>query len=302
MARRHWLIRHRWLLLRRFSQLGLLAAFLAGPWFGVWMLRGNLASSVVLDTMALTDPLVLLQALVAGHGAQMAALSGAALVLLAYALLGGRSYCAWVCPLNLVTDLAAGLRRAMGLGRGWQLRRQTRWVLLGAVVVASWVSGAIVWELLNPITVLQRGIVFGMGAGWGLIVAVFAFDLLVSAHGWCGHVCPVGAFYGLVGKASVLRVNAAQRAKCTDCGDCFRICPEPQVIAPALKPADPAASPVILSGDCLNCGRCIDVCDEDVFAFGPRGARRLPPRPAPGHVVGIHRLSAAERAGLRQKN
>ena len=275
MARRHWLLRHRWLLLRRVSQLGLLAAFLAGPWFGLWLLRGNLASSVVLDTIPLTDPLVLLQALVAGHGAHIAALSGAALVLLAYAVLGGRSYCAWVCPLNLVTDLAAGLRRMMGLGRGWPMRRQTRWVLLGAIVVASWVTGALVWELLNPITLLQRGIVFGVGAGWGLVVAVFAFDLLVSGHGWCGHVCPVGAFYGLLGKVSVLRVNAARRAQCTDCGGCFRICPEPQVIAPALKPANPGASPVILGGDCLNCGRCIDVCDEAVFAFGPRRGVRL---------------------------
>ncbi len=281
MARRHCLLRHRWLLLRRVSQLGLLAAFLAGPWFGLWLLRGNLASSVLLDTVPLTDPLVLLQALVAGHGAQMAALSGAALVLLVYVLLGGRSYCAWVCPLNLVTDLAAGLRRMMGLARGWQMRRHARLVVLGAVVVASWASGAIVWELLNPITVLQRGIVFGMGAGWVLIAAVFLFDLTVSAHGWCGHLCPVGAFYGLVGKTSVLRVNAAARAKCTDCGDCFRVCPEPQVIAPALKPAKPSASPVVLSGDCLNCGRCIDVCDEGVFRFGSRRVLRLHDSSAP---------------------
>jgi ferredoxin-type protein NapH len=51
------------------------------------------------------------------------------------------------------------------------------------------------------------------------------------------------------------------------------VCPEPHVIVPALKPADPGASPVIASGDCTNCGRCIDVCPDDVFRFGTRFAR-----------------------------
>ena len=39
------------------------------------------------------------------------------------------------------------------------------------------------------------------------------------------------------------------------------------VLVPALKPATPAGSIVVKSGDCTNCGRCLDVCEEDVFAF-----------------------------------
>jgi ferredoxin-type protein NapH len=52
--------------------------------------------------------------------------------------------------------------------------------------------------------------------------------------------------------------------------DCFKVCPEPQVIKPALKGADKGLGPVILSRDCTNCGRCIDCCAEDVFRFGTR--------------------------------
>src|SRR3546814_8096019 len=33
------------------------------------------------------------------------------------------------------------------------------------------------------------------------------------------HVCPVGAFYGLLGKRALLRVNASGRAACDDCMD-----------------------------------------------------------------------------------
>jgi ferredoxin-type protein NapH len=41
------------------------------------------------------------------------------------------------------------------------------------------------------------------------------------------------------------------------------------VIRPALK-AIGGAPPLILEANCTNCGRCIDVCSKDVFAFGTR--------------------------------
>ena len=56
-----WWKAHRFLILRRLSQLLILALFLAGPWFGTWIVKGNLASSLTLDTLPLSDPLVLLQ-------------------------------------------------------------------------------------------------------------------------------------------------------------------------------------------------------------------------------------------------
>jgi ferredoxin-type protein NapH len=99
---------------------------------------------------------------------------------------------------------------------------------------------------------------------------VFLFDLLVAQHGWCGHVCPVGAFYSLLALKSPLRVTAPRRAQCNDCMDCFAVCPEPQVIKPALKGAERGIAPVIVSPNCTNCGRCIDVCSQDVFRFGLR--------------------------------
>ncbi|MBL8698058.1 MAG: quinol dehydrogenase ferredoxin subunit NapH [Alphaproteobacteria bacterium] len=272
-VRRGWLAAHRFLLLRRLAQLVFLAVFLTGPWFGLWIAKGTLATSLTFDVLPLTDPLVLLQSLAARHWPSATALIGAAIVLAAYLLVGGRAYCAWVCPINPVTDLAYWLRTRLGLAKGWQPSRATRFWLLGAVLVVSAVAGRIAWEAVNPITILQRGLLFGIGLGWIAVVAVFLFDLLVARHGWCGHLCPVGAFYGLLGKAAVLRVSAAGRARCDDCMDCYAVCPEPHVISPALR-GTAATSPVILSGDCSNCGRCADVCPEDVFRFALRGDRR----------------------------
>jgi ferredoxin-type protein NapH len=96
---------------------------------------------------------------------------------------------------------------------------------------------------------------------------------LIASRGWCGHLCPVGAFYGLLGRTALARVSAAQRSACDDCMDCFVVCPEPQVIRPALKQAG-QTHPLILSGDCTNCGRCIDVCDRQVFKMTHRFDQR----------------------------
>ena len=268
------LARNRWLLARRSVQVVLLALFLLGPWYGIWWVKGNLASSTLLDTVGLTDPLVLLQSLAAGHRPLSAALVGAVVVLVFYAVVGGRMYCSWVCPINVVTDAAAWLRRRLGIGPGWQPRRALRYTILAMTLAVSAFTGTIAWELVNPITALHRGLVFSLGLAWLVVLAVFLFDLLVSRRGWCSHLCPVGAFYGLLGRASLVRVNARDRQRCTDCGDCYRACPEPHVLVPALKPRSAEAPVVVLSGDCTNCGRCIDVCGEGVLHMGTRFTRR----------------------------
>ncbi|MBS4097655.1 MAG: quinol dehydrogenase ferredoxin subunit NapH [Sulfuricella sp.] len=268
-----WLASHKWLVLRRFSQLGILALFLLGPLAGVWIVKGNLTYSLTLGVLPLTDPFILLQTLATGHIPEKLGLIGAAIILTFYFLVGGRVFCSWVCPVNLVTDAAAWLRTRLGIKGGAHISRKTRYWILGMTLLAALVSGTIVWELVNPVSMLHRGLIFGIGMTWTIVLAVFLFDLLVSQNGWCGHLCPMGAFYSLVGMKSPLKVAATHRIECNDCMDCYAACPEPQVIKPALKGEASGASPVILSPNCTNCGRCIDVCGKDVFRFGLRSTK-----------------------------
>lgn len=258
---------NRWLLLRRISQLGVLALFAIGPWLGYWVVKGNLSSSLTLGVLPLSDPFVLAQTIAAGHWPEITALTGAAIIVAFYLFAGGRAFCAWVCPMNLVTDAAAWTRRRLELRSSRAPSRATRLWLLAGVLAGAAVTGVAAWEWVNPVSMLHRGLLFGMGLGWSIVAAVFVYDALVARSGWCGHLCPQGAFYGLLGRASVLRVSASRRDQCNDCGDCLVICPETHVIAPALKGR---GSPVISSSDCTNCGRCIDVCSRDVFRFTTR--------------------------------
>ena len=270
IAKKGWLGAHKWLILRRISQLGILTLFLAGPLFGTWIVKGNMASSLTLDILPLSDPYVMLRALMSGNTPTQAGLIGVVIVLVFYLLVGGRVYCSWMCPVNMVTDAAAWIRRKLGLKVSSQFSRSSRYWLLALTLILPLITGAIVWELFNPVSLMFRGIIFGMGWAWMVIIAIFLFDLFISQRGWCGHLCPVGAFYSLLGTKSILRVSASKRDQCDDCNDCFVVCPEPKVIRPALKGAERGISPLIDEMNCTNCGRCIDVCDEDVFNFTRR--------------------------------
>ena len=261
---------HKWLILRRISQVSVLLLFLLGPLAGIWIIKGNLSSSLLLDTVPMTEPVIFLQMLATGLVPATDAILGFAIVAAFYLIVGGRIFCSWVCPVNLITDAAYWLRERLGIRGGARFNRNLRYWMLGMVLVLSAVTGTMAYEMFNPVSILHRGIIFGVGMAWSVVIAIFLFDLLVSKRGWCSHLCPMGGLYSLIGKASPVRIRADKREACNDCMDCFAVCPEPQVIKPALKGADKGLGPVIIAGECTNCGRCIDVCSEDVFNFGLR--------------------------------
>ncbi|HIQ13992.1 MAG TPA: quinol dehydrogenase ferredoxin subunit NapH [Leucothrix sp.] len=269
-----WFGAHRLLLLRRLTQVSILALFMISPWLAnkidLWIIKGNLSSSLTLELIPLTDPFVFIQTLAAGHWPIAEGVIGVIIVSLFYFLVGGRVYCSWVCPINIVTDTAAWLRDKLNIKGGLVISARSRfWVLIFTLII-SVVTGKLAWEMINPVSIVFRGLIFGMGLAWGMILAIFLLDLIVSRRAWCSHLCPVGAFYSLLGKFSLVRVNAYQREKCDDCMDCFIVCPEKQVIKGPLKGADKNISSFILSDQCTNCGRCIDICAEDVFKYDLR--------------------------------
>lgn len=263
-----WWKAHRFLILRRISQFSIIALFMAGPTWGVF--KGNLSSSTLFDVIPFTDPLLLLQTIAAGHLPEFTAILGALIVVALYAVIAPRAFCAWVCPLNIVTDLAAWLRRKLNLKASYSWPKSLRYWLIPVLLIGSAISGSALWVWIDPVSALHRGLIFGMGAGWMLIVLVFLLDLLLVEHGWCGHLCPLGATYGIIGKQSIMRVTATDRNACTKCMDCFNVCPEPQVLREPLKDGDIR----VMDQDCISCGRCIDVCSEKVFEFKTRYSKQ----------------------------
>ncbi|GHV59731.1 quinol dehydrogenase [Campylobacterota bacterium] len=256
----------RFLLLRRFVQIGTLALFALGNYAGLKVLQGNLSSSRLLDTVPLSDPFAALQLLFAGGVIVADYLIGALIVLAVYAAIGGRAFCAFVCPINMITDFAAFLRRKLGIDLSVQrlvCPRKTRYAALVIALALSALLGVGAFEMISPIGLVARSVIFGAGVGIAAAIAVFLFDLFALKNGFCGHLCPLGGFYALVGRFGVLRVKFAQN-RCTHCLACKQICPEKQVLNVIDSDADSAVS----SGECTRCGRCIEACEGGALGFG----------------------------------
>ncbi|MGL5046997.1 MAG: quinol dehydrogenase ferredoxin subunit NapH [Shewanella sp.] len=264
-----WWRAHQYLFLRRLVQLSLLGVFALGPVFGIGILKGNLSASLLLDTVPLADPLASLQVLMTGHVPELSLLLGAGLIVLLYGIAGGRVFCSWVCPVNLITDSASWLRRKFNLPRTSELPRSLRYYLLALVLLLPALTGMLIWEWVNPVPILYRAVLFGSVGGLWILAAIFLLDLFIAERAWCGHLCPTGALFGLLGKWSPVKIVATRAEDCNNCMDCFAVCPERQVLKPALK----GLNPIILSQDCTQCGRCIDVCAKRVFSYQNRFTR-----------------------------
>ncbi len=261
----------RYLFLRRLVQFGLLLLFFGtAHWAWEWpaktpLLSGNLSASEFIGLIPMTDPFAALQILLAGHVLEQKAVIGAAIVFGFYFLVGGRVFCAWACPVNPITDLAGWLRNRMGVHALFHVSRSTRYYVLALALALSAATGLAAFEWVSPIGMLHREIVFGLGAGFMALLAIFLFDLFVLKNGWCGHLCPLGGFWSLVGRAALWRVRFDKHT-CTHCGECARVCPEPQVLN--LRHLEETG--FVRSGECSNCGRCSPICPEGSLAFDLR--------------------------------
>lgn len=259
------LYRHRWLLTRRTVQIVILLAFIVAiPGYGK-IAEGNLASSLWFGELKLTDPFILLQTFFAGSTIALPALIGALIVGGFYAFLAGRLYCSWVCPINLITDLAYWLRKRLHIKGNMSLSRSLRYWVLALALALSFLGGTLAWEMINPITRFQRELVWFSFSGAMLLGALFLFDLLVSRRAWCGHLCPVGAFYGVLGRYGRLKVTATPTESCdtVGCSRCVTVCPEPHVLAPVVS----RQAQSVTSGDCTRCGACLDECHEGTLSM-----------------------------------
>ncbi|ADR33355.1 periplasmic nitrate reductase subunit NapH [Sulfuricurvum kujiense DSM 16994] len=262
-----WLFKHRFLILRRLSQIGMIFLYFAANVWGWKILQGNLGSSLLFETLPLSDPFAVVQMSAAGALLGLDLLIGAGIITLFYALIGGRAFCSWVCPVNMITDAANGLRRLLRINEveyRYVLSRHLRYWILALSIVLSAIFGVAAFEFVSPIGILNRGLIFGIGFGGAVIAGVFLFDLFGAKNGFCGHLCPLGGFYSLIGRFSLIRVKHNQE-KCTVCMKCTEICPEKPVLHMIGK-----RSEFVTMGECSNCARCIEVCESDALHFDIR--------------------------------
>ena len=99
------------------------------------------------------------------------------------------------------------------------MSREARYWILGLALLVSALCGVAAFEWVSPVGMIHRELIFGPGLGLLAIAAILLLDLFVAQRGWCGSLCPLGAFYALVGRFSLLRMGF-DTGRCDRCGDC----------------------------------------------------------------------------------
>ncbi|NWF65900.1 MAG: quinol dehydrogenase ferredoxin subunit NapH [Campylobacterales bacterium] len=255
----------KYLILRRLSQFSIIFLYFGANAWGWKILQGNLSSSKIFETIPMSDPYAILQIFFAGSVVAVDALIGGLVALAFYVIIGGRAFCSWVCPINIVTETASYVRGKLNIQKYQEGRviitRNSRYYILVTSLVLSSIFGVAAFEFLSPISIVTRGLIFGLGVGVATLVLIFLFDLFVLKDGWCGHFCPLGGFYSLIGRFSLIRVKHNAET-CTACMKCKEVCPEKDVLFMVSK-----ESLSVNMGECTLCGRCIDVCGDNSMKF-----------------------------------
>ena len=294
--------------MRRWVQLGALGLF------GLLFALNPLAEKLVLppDLFLKADPLLTLSAFLAARRFHESLLYGLPVLLMA--LVAGRFFCGWLCPLGTLFDLCAGKEPAKKplCSPQWKLRLLV--LLAAAALLGSNLAG-----FVDPLAFLTRMLTFIAYPLVMLITAtgidvlrplaeylrlitlshaqaaqpVFSFILLTFMLGaglfalnhrfprfWCRSFCPLGALLGIVARIGPFRRRVSNT--CTSCMQCSSACPtgaicdEPRQYRPE---------------ECIYCTACTAVCPVQAISFGYASA------PAPLPDIQRRGLLASAAAG-----
>ena len=105
---------------------------------------------MLLDTVPLTDPLITAESLATGYLPEITTIIGALVIVVFYAIVASKAFCSWVCPMNIVTDAAAWLRRKLGIRQSLKISRQLRYVILAVILVGSAITGTLFMGVDKP--------------------------------------------------------------------------------------------------------------------------------------------------------
>ena len=278
--------------IRHIVQCLIVALFLSPLWAesllkivpGEWLFFGTLASSTILGRVVLVDPFVTLETIAASQ--QMPTptmLMGVLTVLLFYGLVRGRVFCGWVCPVNLILELIefmahkvrALIHQKTGGGNDksdpssvspWitKISRRTKILISVGVLALCAVCGIPVFELVSPVGAVFRGLVLGAYLGIWTLLAIVLLELFFPGRLWCRKLCPLGGFYQAIGRFGFFSVKA--KSGCIACNACKQVCiADPSILDPIIMDADV----VVRSGDCMLCGKCLNVCPKNLLKIKP---------------------------------
>lgn len=264
-------------------------------WLRILVTLGVLALAVVaahaaggaaVGTLCVLCPVGVTQIIATTQTIPWPLLLGAGAVLLIVFCLG-RVFCSWLCPSQLLKNIFGG-RTPRGIAGqtgvkpdgGFNSQSEQGCTACSSVSGKSLLSQGIVLVVLLIVSFIVKfpvfcllcpiGLVFGtlwavnrvfvlLDPSWDLIIfpLMLVCELFLFRH-WCSSICPLGFFFGVVGKVRAkFGAGAHPRADTTTCcshegcNKCAVVCPENIDVAHATKET---------LESCSMCLDCIENC------------------------------------------
>ena len=168
------------------------------------------------------------------------------LALTASAIIGGRFFCGWICPVGAIQDLTSRLGGKSGKGSNPLWFKYP--ILLMLLIISILGYGAKIAEF-SPWRALLN--LPDINSGFFILAGVFLASIFLSRF-FCRYLCPLGAAQALVGSMSILSLKHSKN--CTRCGSCLRDCP----VGIRLSAGSETISP-----ECIRCMKCVENCAAD---------------------------------------
>jgi len=237
------------------------------------MLEGTLNASRFLG-FHMIDPYTAIQVFLATYHMPVNMIIGISTIVIVYLFVGGRSYCSWVCPYGILSEIGEKWHNtlvAKKIIKNRKFDHRVRHIFWAIFLGLSFTSGYLVFETFNVVGILSRMITYGWSLAFIWVLVVFLMEVFFSRRAWCTYICPIGTTYGYIGKVSALRIE--WNDNCDHCMVCSDVCFENQVLEITKAKYDKQreekniTKEYITGADCTLCGRCIDVCHEDALSF-----------------------------------
>lgn len=189
-------------------------------------------------------------------------------ILIFFGIMLGRFICGFLCPFGWFQDLLHKIPTKKFSTKKLKALRYIKYGVLAIVVVAlpilitnkAGIGSPYFCKYICPQGILEGGIplslvdssiraTLGTLFAWkfGILVGIIILSVLFYRP-FCKWLCPLGAFYALFNKVSLLDYNV-DKHKCISCGKCSRTCK-----------MDVDITKNTSHSECIRCGECIKVC------------------------------------------